>query len=99
MVETVGGKDAVAPAPARSPSPPAKNLDPLNPLLPAYHFVGIGGVGMSALAYILAKQGFRVSGSDIAANGRTRRLEALGVRFIQGHTLEGLAGDPQVEKK
>ncbi|MFS8923117.1 UDP-N-acetylmuramate--L-alanine ligase [Synechococcus sp. B60.1] len=96
MVETVAGEDPVVPAPARSPSLPAKNLDPLKPLLPAYHFVGIGGVGMSALAYILAKQGFRVSGSDIAANGRTRRLEALGVRFIQGHTLEGLAGDPQV---
>ncbi len=96
MVETVAGEDPVVPAPARSPSLPAKNLDPLKPLLPAYHFVGIGGVGMSALAYILAKQGFRVSGSDIAANVRTRRLEALGVRFFQGHSSEGLVGDPQV---
>lgn len=54
------------------------------------------GVGMSALAYILAKKGFRVSGSDIVANNRTRRLEALGVRVIQGHTAEGLIGNPQV---
>ncbi|MBU0744397.1 MAG: hypothetical protein KKE11_03420, partial [Gammaproteobacteria bacterium] len=29
------------------------------------HFVGIGGVGMSALARILLAQGFSVSGSDV----------------------------------
>lgn len=95
MVETVGGGDPIPPLPVRS-QPPPLHLDPLDPLLSTYHFVGIGGVGMSALAYILAKQGFRVSGSDIVANGRTRRLEALGVRFFQGHSLEGLVGDPQV---
>ncbi|MEN9229610.1 MAG: UDP-N-acetylmuramate--L-alanine ligase [Thermostichus sp. DG02_5_bins_236] len=95
MLETLGGEDPVTSIPVQSQTL-SLSLDPLNPLLSTYHFVGIGGVGMSALAYILAKQGFRVSGSDIAANGRTRRLEALGVRFVQGHTSEGLIGDPQV---
>ncbi|MEN9237617.1 MAG: UDP-N-acetylmuramate--L-alanine ligase [Thermostichus sp. DG_1_6_bins_120] len=95
MLEPLEGEDPITSVPVPSqPSP--LTLDLLNPLLSTYHFVGIGGVGMSALAYILAKQGFRVSGSDIAANGRTRRLESLGVRFIEGHTAEGLIGEPQV---
>lgn len=95
MLEALGGEDPTTSVPVH-PRPLPLTLDLLNPLFSTYHFVGIGGVGMSALAYILAKQGFRVSGSDIAANGRTRRLEALGVRFVQGHTPEGIIGDPQV---
>jgi len=31
-----------------------------------FHFIGIGGIGMSALAYILAKRDFPVSGSTSA---------------------------------
>ena len=29
------------------------------------HFIGIGGAGMSALAYVLLKRGYEVSGSDL----------------------------------
>lgn len=50
-----------------------------------YHFIGIGGIGMSGLAELLVRSGNRVSGSDLAANDQTRRLEDLGVRFHQGH--------------
>ncbi|NJO85983.1 MAG: UDP-N-acetylmuramate--L-alanine ligase, partial [Synechococcaceae cyanobacterium RM1_1_27] len=49
-----------------------------------YHFVGIGGVGMSALAHIFAKLGCRVSGSDVAPSLRTRRLQELGVTIFTG---------------
>ncbi|HCJ90773.1 MAG TPA: hypothetical protein DHV71_02655, partial [Acidaminococcaceae bacterium] len=31
------------------------------------HFIGIGGAGMSALAYVLVKRGFEVTGSDLHA--------------------------------
>jgi UDP-N-acetylmuramate--alanine ligase len=96
MVETAGGEDPGTSVQAPSSSLLGQSLELSNSSLSAYHFVGIGGVGMSALAYILAKKGFRVSGSDIVANNRTRRLEALGVRVIQGHTAEGLIGNPQV---
>ena len=34
------------------------------------HFIGIGGVGMSALAYVLIKRGYHVSGSDSKEIGR-----------------------------
>lgn len=51
----------------------------------SYHFIGIGGIGMSGLAELLVRQGCRVSGSDLAANAQTRRLESLGVTVYQGH--------------
>ena len=47
-----------------------------------FHFVGIGGIGMSALAYILAKRKFPVSGSDICSSHITQRLEATGAHIF-----------------
>ena len=56
------------------------------------HFVGIGGAGMSGIAEVLATQGFRVSGSDLAANAATRRLEALGIAIAIGHDARNVEG-------
>ena len=63
-----------------------------------FHFVGIGGIGMSALAYILAKQGFAVSGSDLNSNRITQKLQSLGVKVFQGHHADNidLANAPQI---
>lgn len=61
----------------------------------SYHFIGVGGIGMSGLAELLVRQGYRVSGSDLAANAITARLESLGVKFFQGHRAENI-GDAQV---
>ncbi len=63
-----------------------------------FHFVGIGGIGMSAIAYILAKQGFTVSGSDLSSNRITQKLQDLGVKVFQGHHADNidLANAPQV---
>jgi UDP-N-acetylmuramate--alanine ligase len=48
------------------------------------HFIGIGGIGMSGLAYVLAKRGLPVSGSDLRSTNITRRLEAEGAHiFLQ----------------
>ena len=47
---------------------------------------------MSGLAELLARQGFAVSGSDLAANAITARLETLGVRCYLGHRPENLEG-------
>ncbi|MEJ5329740.1 MAG: UDP-N-acetylmuramate--L-alanine ligase [Desulfobaccales bacterium] len=60
-----------------------------------YHFIGIGGIGMSGLAELLVRQGHPVTGSDVARNDITRRLEALGVRVYLGHAPEHL-GEAQV---
>ncbi|MGB3493608.1 MAG: UDP-N-acetylmuramate--L-alanine ligase [Elainellaceae cyanobacterium] len=48
-----------------------------------FHFIGVGGIGMSAIAYVLAKQKIPVSGSDAKLNGITLRLEAEGVHIFQ----------------
>ena len=56
------------------------------------HFVGIGGAGMSGIAEVLLTQGYRVSGSDVAATAVTRRLTALGARIAAGHAADNIAG-------
>jgi UDP-N-acetylmuramate--alanine ligase len=57
-----------------------------------YHFIGIGGIGMSGLAELLVRQGFTVSGSDLAANALTEKLQHLGVKFFQGHAPDNVSG-------
>jgi UDP-N-acetylmuramate--alanine ligase len=56
------------------------------------HFVGIGGSGMSGIAEVLLTLGYRVSGSDTATSGTTRRLAQLGAQIAQGHAAENIAG-------
>ncbi|OGT47234.1 MAG: UDP-N-acetylmuramate--L-alanine ligase [Gammaproteobacteria bacterium RIFCSPHIGHO2_12_FULL_41_20] len=49
------------------------------------HFVGIGGVGMAGIAEVLLRQGYIVSGSDIAENALTQWLRVLGATIYHGH--------------
>jgi UDP-N-acetylmuramate--alanine ligase len=49
------------------------------------HFVGIGGIGMSGIAELLANLGYEVSGSDAKSSDVTARLQTLGVRVCIGH--------------
>jgi UDP-N-acetylmuramate--alanine ligase len=49
------------------------------------HFIGVGGIGMSGIAELLANLGFAVSGSDERRSVVTDRLERLGVRVSVGH--------------
>jgi UDP-N-acetylmuramate--alanine ligase len=49
------------------------------------HFIGIGGIGMSGIAELLANLGFGVSGSDEKRSAVTERLAALGIRVAYGH--------------
>ena len=65
---------------------PTMGVPAVRALQPAvYHFVGIGGYGMSGLARILAEAGFRVSGSDVRPSSRTQQLAELGVAVYIGH--------------
>ncbi|MDP8298993.1 MAG: UDP-N-acetylmuramate--L-alanine ligase [Candidatus Tantalella remota] len=49
------------------------------------HFIGIGGIGMSALAQIMVEKGATVSGSDLTLNNLTEDLAGRGVTIFQGH--------------
>jgi UDP-N-acetylmuramate--alanine ligase len=61
----------------------------------AIHFVGIGGIGMSGIAEVMANLGFRVQGSDIAEGYAVQGLRAKGIEIHIGHRAENL-GDAAV---
>lgn len=54
------------------------------------YFVGIGGIGMSAIAEILINQGFSVSGSDAKESDNTIYLKNLGAEIFIGHKAENI---------
>jgi UDP-N-acetylmuramate--alanine ligase len=54
------------------------------------HFVGIGGIGMSAIAEVLLASGYNVSGSDVAESPNVKKLKSLGAEIYIGHKAENL---------
>ena len=54
------------------------------------HLIGVGGIGMSAIAEILVTLGAEVSGSDIRKSERTEYLEKKNVRICIGHSAENI---------
>jgi UDP-N-acetylmuramate--alanine ligase len=57
-----------------------------------FHFVGVGGIGMSAIARILIARGEAVSGSDVKSTPLIEQLRAEGVRVTIGHDGANVAG-------
>ncbi|HYZ17403.1 MAG TPA: UDP-N-acetylmuramate--L-alanine ligase [Candidatus Acidoferrum sp.] len=60
-----------------------------------YHLVGVGGIGMSALARLLLARGADVSGSDVRRTPLVARLSEEGVRTFIGQHAENVG--PEVE--
>ncbi len=58
----------------------------------AFHIIGVGGIGMSAIAEILIAKGYLVQGSDQRENANVRRLREKGVRVFVGHDPVNLIG-------
>ena len=54
--------------------------------------MGIGGIGMSALAQIVSTMGAKVSGCDLKPSSITDRLEQQGIQWFQGHDSSHLKG-------
>ena len=48
------------------------------------HFIGIGGAGMSAIAHVLLKRGYQVSGSDLNAGHMGAKLAQEGAFGLHG---------------
>ncbi len=57
-----------------------------------YHFVGVGGIGMSAIARILRARNLRVTGSDVAVTPLIEQLRGEGVRVTIGHQAGNVRG-------
>src|SRR6202158_4553422 len=56
------------------------------------HFVGIGGIGMSGIAEVLANLGYTVTGSDVADSANVTRLGDKGIRVAIGHKPDNIDG-------
>src|SRR5450631_3860582 len=56
------------------------------------HFVGIGGIGMSGIAEVLANLGYTVTGSDVADSANVKRLRDKGIKVAIGHRPENIDG-------
>lgn len=49
------------------------------------HFAGIGGIGMSAIAQVLHRRGWQVTGCDLKPSSITHKLQELGIPVWFGH--------------
>jgi UDP-N-acetylmuramate--alanine ligase len=59
------------------------------------HFIGIGGIGMSGIAEVMANLGYKVQGSDIAESYVIDGLRKRGIKVMIGHDAANL-GDAAV---
>lgn len=60
------------------------------------HFIGIGGIGISALAQFLHAQGAKVSGSDMCEGSVTKELKQLGIKVSIPHAKEAICNQDLV---
>ncbi|NCN94918.1 UDP-N-acetylmuramate--L-alanine ligase [Candidatus Wolfebacteria bacterium] len=79
---------------------------------PKIHFIGIGGIGTSALARWFLSKGYKVSGSDTSPSETTQELKKQGIKIFVGqkasnldknidlvvHTAAVKAGNPEFKK-
>lgn len=56
------------------------------------HCIGIGGIGLSAVAEILASRGCEVSGSDMKLSDVTEHLISKGIKVYEGHSADNIKG-------
>ncbi len=61
-----------------------------------YHFIGIGGIGMSALARIALQKKAEVSGSDLSSSVLIEKLSADGANITVGHSADAVTADKVV---
>jgi UDP-N-acetylmuramate--alanine ligase len=58
----------------------------------SYHFIGIGGIGMSSLAKIVLERNGKVQGSDIKESDIVEKLREKGAKITIGHKKENVKG-------
>ncbi len=69
------------------------NMDDINRV----YFIGIGGIGMSALARFFVHEGKTVTGSDRTPSIVTKGLESIGVSINYDQTAENISSSPGLE--
>lgn len=69
-------------------------IDLSNPI--NIHFIGIGGISMSAIAEFFYKKGFTITGSDERKSHLTEHLETLGITVYYGNRASNISSDTQL---
>ena len=54
------------------------------------HFVGIGGIGMSGIAEVMHRLGYKVQGSDVSESYVVEKLRKAGIPVAIGHSGDNL---------
>ncbi|MBR3933385.1 MAG: UDP-N-acetylmuramate--L-alanine ligase [Clostridia bacterium] len=54
------------------------------------HFIGIGGISMSAIAKVMLHRGIKVSGSDFSGGASCEELKKLGADVVIGHSADNI---------
>ena len=57
------------------------------------HFIGIGGIGVSAMARMMLHEGNKVSGSDKSESEITKMLEGIGIKVSYDQKAENIPAD------
>jgi len=57
------------------------------------HFIGIGGVGVSAIARMARLKGIKVTGSDLSMNKMAKRIQAIHGKIFIGQKKENITKD------
>ena len=65
-------------------------MQELNNEIRKVHFIGIGGIGISAIARFLHEKGHKISGSDIKESKTTLELQNEGIEVITPHCKEAI---------
>ena len=65
-------------------------MQELNNEIRKVHFIGIGGIGISAIARFLHEKGHKISGSDIKESKTTLELKDEGIEVITPHCKEAI---------
>jgi len=60
--------------------------------LGSIHFIGIGGIGMSGIAEVLANLDYTVTGSDVSESANVKRLREKNIKVTVGHDAKNVEG-------
>ena len=58
-----------------------------------FHFIGIGGIGMSGIAKIMLEHGYQITGSDVKNSALIEALREAGAKIYIGHDAKNIADD------
>ena len=64
--------------------------------LSTIHFIGIGGIGLSAIAKLCLHNGYNVQGSDIKNSDTVKSLVNMGIKVFVGHNSNNI--NTKIEK-